>query len=131
MVSAKFHAQTCQRLLVCGLAGYLDRTREKGYFGHNILDLFSLLDDTGTAFCIHDLPGKASPVTATGSFVYVRFHGAQKIYTSPYSDQELETWAGRLKGYAEKSLDVYAYFNNDIGGHAVENAKTLKSMLAQ
>jgi len=94
-------------------------------------DLFSLLDDTGTAFCIHDLPGKASPVETTGSFAYVRFHGAQQVYTSLYSDQELETWAGRLKNYAEKGLDVYAYFNNDIGGHAVENAESLKSLLTQ
>jgi uncharacterized protein YecE (DUF72 family) len=94
-------------------------------------ELFSLLDNTGIAFCIHDLPGKASPIAATGSFVYVRFHGARKVYTSPYSDQELETWAGRLRGYAKKDLDVYAYFNNDIGGHAVENAKTLKGLLAQ
>ena len=25
-----------------------------------------------------------------------------------------------------KSLDVYAYFNNDIGGHAVHNARDVR-----
>jgi len=94
-------------------------------------DLFCLLDKRGAAFCIHDLPERVSPVAATGSFVYVRFHGAQKAYSSSYSDQELETWASRFREYLEAGRDLYVYFNNDMMGHAVENAKTLKSLLGK
>ncbi|HUU28836.1 MAG TPA: DUF72 domain-containing protein [archaeon] len=94
-------------------------------------DLFSLLDSAGIAFCIHDLPLRVSPCVVTGKFIYVRFHGAQQAYASSYTNEELQTWAGRLKGYSKKGLDVYAYFNNDMQGYAVENAKTLKHFLGE
>jgi uncharacterized protein YecE (DUF72 family) len=35
----------------------------------------------------------------------------------------MREWAGR-------GLPVYAYFNNDIGGYAPKNAKTLMGFLA-
>jgi len=94
-------------------------------------DLFSLLDDTGVAFCIHDFPKRTSPCIVTGSFVYVRFHGAQQAYSSSYTDGELEIWARQLKEYSKTGKDVYIYFNNDIYGYAVENAKTLKHLIGE
>ena len=84
-----------------------------------------------TAFCIHDFPKRTSPCVVTGSFVYVRFHGAQQAYSSSYTDGELEIWARRLKEYSKTGRDVYIYFNNDIYGYAVENAKTLKHLLGE
>lgn len=92
-------------------------------------DLFSFLDEADITFCIHDLPEQVSPCAVTGSFVYVRFHGARQAYSSSYTDEELETWAARMKQYSITGLDVYAYFNNDFMGFAVENAKTLKHFL--
>lgn len=94
-------------------------------------DLFSLLDGADIAFCIHDLPKRASPYAVTGSFVYIRFHGAQQAYSSFYTDEELETWATRIKEYSETGRNVYIYFNNDIMGYAIENAKTLKHLLGK
>jgi len=94
-------------------------------------DLFSALDTAGIGFCIHDLPDMVSPLWVTGSFVYVRFHGAELRYSSPYNDEELASWAGRMNEWAKAGKDIYAYFNNDAGGYAVENAKTLIQFLNQ
>ena len=94
-------------------------------------DLFSLLNDTDIAFCIHDFPKRASPCVVTGSFAYVRFHGAQQAYSSAYNDDELRSWVGRVKEYSKMGKDVFAYFNNDIEGYAVENSKILRQFLGE
>jgi len=105
---------------------YVFEFRNNSWYGE---DLLRLLDDTGAAFCIHDLPGKVSPLAVTGAFAYVRFHGALQAYSSSYSDEELETWAMKLKDYSNRGMDVFAYFNNDMGGFAVKNAAALKHVL--
>jgi len=119
------------------LLGQFIETLPKGYrhvfeFRNNTWygdDLFELLDRANIAFCIHDLPGKVSPCEVTGGFAYIRFHGASQAYSSCYRGAELETWAVRMNGYLKTGRDVYAYFNNDIMGYAVENAETLKRLL--
>ena len=105
---------------------YVFEFRNNTWYGE---DLLTLLDSAGISFCIHDLPKKVSPRAVTGSFAYIRFHGARQAYTSSYSDEELETWAKRINEYSKTNRDVYVYFNNDIMGYAVENAKTLKQIL--
>lgn len=100
--------------------------RNKDWYGD---DLLNLLDGAGCAFCIHDLPGSASPVAVTGGFAYIRFHGAQQAYASSYSGEELEQWAERIQNYMCKGNDVFVYFNNDAYGYAVGNAMTLKTIV--
>jgi len=65
----------------------------------------------------------------TASFFYIRFHGSRRLFASSYSDKELKFYAKLIKEKLKKNLDVYAYFNNDAGGRAVENAKRLKSLV--
>ena len=65
-----------------------------------------------------------------GPFVYVRFHGATGKYGGRYSDNRLRPWAEWLDAQRETGCDVYAYFNNDVGGHAPRNALTLRGMMA-
>jgi len=38
-------------------------------------------------------------------------------------------WAKRLASLAKKLKEMYIYFNNDIEGCAVDNARTLRSYL--
>ena len=71
------------------------------------------------------------PVAATASFAYFRFHGAGTVYSGNYSDDELRRWAGQIQGIAEGISQVFIYFNNDIGSHAVRNAETLRGLLQQ
>jgi uncharacterized protein YecE (DUF72 family) len=38
--------------------------------------------------------------------------------------------AKQIGEWRQRGLEVYVYFNNDIGGHAVRNALSLKALLA-
>jgi uncharacterized protein YecE (DUF72 family) len=88
-----------------------------------------LLERFAVAFCIHDLHGIQTPHLVTSSLVYIRFHGTGGRYSGSYSDAELERWASRIRSWSDEGRDVLAYFNNDIGGFAVRNARTLVSKL--
>jgi len=65
----------------------------------------------------------------TADFVYLRFHGKEILYSSCYNEKELEDWAKKIKNWQKQGLDVYAYFNNDALGYAIENAKTLERLV--
>ena len=81
------------------------------------------------AVCLHDMPGSAPRRDAVGAFVYVRFHGSSERYGGSYSEDRLQRWADWLNDRLDEGRDVYAYFNNDVGGHAPPNALTLRRML--
>jgi uncharacterized protein YecE (DUF72 family) len=66
-----------------------------------------------------------APPEATASFVYLRFHGPKELFASRYSEAELADWAKRIRAWRREGRSVYAYFNNDWYGYAIENAETL------
>lgn len=69
------------------------------------------------------------PVTA--DFVYVRFHGPKALFASRYGPAALRSWAGKIRRWRLRGLDVHAYFNNDVAGYAVEDAATLARLLGR
>ena len=90
--------------------------------------IYEVLERHNAALCIHDLGGRQSPIELTANFTYIRFHGPTEFrYAGSYSQDVLEGWAERFKKWKLKS--TYAYFNNDIGGHAPRNASTLIKLL--
>jgi uncharacterized protein YecE (DUF72 family) len=90
---------------------------------------FAALERYGVALCLHDMPDSMPPRQAVGPFVYVRFHGTSGKYAGRYSDAQLRQWAAWLARELRKGRDCYAYFNNDREGHAVTNAKALRSAI--
>ena len=92
-------------------------------------EIFQLLERYRVALCLHDMAGSASERIAVGPFVYVRFHGVQK-YAGRYSDDVLEGWAEWLASQARSGRAVYAYFNNDVGGHAPRDAARLRTAIS-
>jgi uncharacterized protein YecE (DUF72 family) len=92
-------------------------------------DTFDLLNKWGVALCVHDLAGSASPRVVTGEIVYVRFHGTSGRYAGNYTDVMLAEWADWLREQTRNVRAVYAYFNNDVEGHAINNARTLRRFL--
>jgi uncharacterized protein YecE (DUF72 family) len=92
-------------------------------------DTFDLLNRRKVAFCVHDMAGKDPPRVATGDMAYVRFHGTTGRYAGNYTDAMLEDWAQWLRDQQKKASAIYAYFNNDVEGHAIRNATTLKRLL--
>ncbi|WP_266367006.1 DUF72 domain-containing protein [Tellurirhabdus rosea] len=93
--------------------------------------VFSLLEQHRAAYCIMNGFGLPCLLRTTGPFVYVRLHGPenQPLYHGGYSDEELAGWAELVREWHRAGKDVYVYFNNDIGGHAVRNALTLRALL--
>ena len=92
-------------------------------------DTFDLLSRRGVALCVHDMAGSAPPRIVTGQMAYVRFHGPSGRYAGNYTDAMLTNWADWIKEQTKNVRAVYAYFNNDIDGHAIHNAGTLKGLL--
>lgn len=88
-----------------------------------------LMEARGVALCLHDMPGSATGKLPTCPFVYVRFHGSGEKYGGGYSEARLRGWAEWLNARRDAGCDVYAYFNNDIGGHAPRDAMTLRRAL--
>lgn len=94
-------------------------------------DIYSLLERYCVSFCAHDMPGSATDRLAVGPVAYLRFHGGEGKYWGRYSDERLLSWADWLIDQAKLGRSSWCYFNNDVHGHAVEDARTLKSMLRQ
>jgi uncharacterized protein YecE (DUF72 family) len=86
-------------------------------------EVYSLLRKHRAALCLHDLI-EAHPRVHTSDWVYLRFHGER--YSGSYSHQALSAAARRIRAHLADGHDVYAFFNNDIGGHAVRNAADLR-----
>jgi uncharacterized protein YecE (DUF72 family) len=76
----------------------------------------------------------------TSDFVYCRLHGSEQLYVSGYTDEALDTWAGRIRAWTsagiadgprvgkpgrKKKRDVFVYFDNDAKVKAPFDAQTL------
>ena len=110
-------------------------------------EFFDLLRQHNIAFVFADTAGKwPYSEDLTADFVYCRLHGAEQLYVSGYSDQEIEWWANRVQHWRKgkqprdaKSIsarkarsgsrDVFVYFDNDAKVHAPFNARTLAEKL--
>ncbi len=92
-------------------------------------EVFDLLRRYNAGFCVFDMPGLTTPLVATADFAYIRFHGSSSLYSSCYSDRELEGWAKRIIKLGQGLNSVYIYFNNDAEAFAVSNARTLAEKL--
>lgn len=94
-------------------------------------ETYDLLKAHNCAFCIHDYGDVASPVKATADFAYLRFHGSKGKYYGKYHGNTLNKWARHIEQLTENCVNLFVYFNNDLEGFAVENAKTLKEKLGK
>ena len=92
-------------------------------------ETFSFLRKHKVAFCVHDLSGVDCPTVVTAPYLYIRFHGPSGRYRGCYPDSQLRSWAKWiLKTGVERG---FAFFNNDIEGYAVRNARTLRKFLLE
>jgi uncharacterized protein YecE (DUF72 family) len=85
--------------------------------------VYQVLAEHEAALVTHDhLP--AHPRVCTTSWSYLRFHGVG--YGGSYADAQLEAEASWIVAQLRRGRDVYAYFNNDLGGHAPRDALRLR-----
>ncbi|HEY3162134.1 MAG TPA: DUF72 domain-containing protein [Vicinamibacterales bacterium] len=93
--------------------------------------VYTLLRRHNVALCLHDMQGSASGTLVVGPFIYVRFHFGTKRYGGRYPDDRLDEWADWLAARAAEGLHVFAYFNNDTGGHAPRDAVRLRARIQE
>jgi uncharacterized protein YecE (DUF72 family) len=93
--------------------------------------VFDLLERHRAAYCVMSGAGLPCVLRATAPFVYLRLHGPdhEHLYGGSYSEEDLGWWAERIREWEGTGHEVYAYFNNDGGGNAVRNARTLRAFL--
>jgi uncharacterized protein YecE (DUF72 family) len=89
--------------------------------------VFAAFRKTGTIFCSCSGPRLPDTLVKTADDIYARFHGTSQWYRHNYSREELAAWAQKIK--ESRAKNVYAYFNNDREGHALQNAKSLLRLL--
>jgi len=65
----------------------------------------------------------------TAKDIYLRFHGPTSLYSSTYPDDILEDYAEKFAAWADDGHEVWAFFNNDVGGHALNNARKLQELV--
>lgn len=94
-------------------------------------DVFDVLARHGAALCVHDLVAD-HPFERTADWAYVRFHGPHARtdpYGGRYGGRRLWRPARRMAAWLAEGCDVFAYFNNDRGAHAVADAAWLRDRL--
>ena len=95
-------------------------------------DVFDVLRRHSAALCIHDLL-PSHPFELTTDWTYVRFHGPDAVNnrttvpTAPFASARGPNACSR---WSTPARDVYAYFNNDWYGHAVNDARLLRAQLS-
>jgi uncharacterized protein YecE (DUF72 family) len=92
-------------------------------------EVYEILRRHGAALVIGDHPERPFQThELTADWTFVRFHYGRRGRRGRYSERELETWKRRIAGWRSK-VEVFAYFNNDWDGHAVDNALWLTERL--
>jgi uncharacterized protein YecE (DUF72 family) len=76
-----------------------------------------VISQSGTGFPYAEL--------VTAKHIYIRFHGPEALYASSYSEEQLKDFAAMFINRKKQGHSVFAFFNNDIFGYAVQNAKRL------
>lgn len=91
--------------------------RHSSWFTPEILEILKIHN---ASLCILSAPGNLPEmVETTSNIAYIRFHGINGWYNDNYSNEQLDTWAQKIKNL--KVDQLYAYFNNDFNGFAVHN----------
>jgi uncharacterized protein YecE (DUF72 family) len=93
-------------------------------------EVYETLRGAGAALVIGDHPER--PFQAhemTADWTFIRFHRGGRGRRGNYSTAELEAWKRRIAAWRAR-FEVYAYFNNDWEGLAVDNARWLKEHLS-
>jgi uncharacterized protein YecE (DUF72 family) len=109
-------------------AGHVLEFRDPSWYADTVS---ALLERYGVSRCLHDMKGSATGEERVGPLVYVRFHGASGTYSGAYPPDRLRRWAVWLNRQRRDGCEIYAYFNNDVGGHAPRDAVMLRRLLEE
>jgi uncharacterized protein YecE (DUF72 family) len=92
-------------------------------------DCFARLQAHNWSWVLADKPGFSLDGPVTADFVFLRRHGPGGDHGVNYTEEMLQADALRVQRWLSEGRDVYLYYNNDIGGYAIQNALHIKKLL--
>ena len=98
--------------------------RHKSWWNDEVYKSFR---QTKTIFCSCSAPRLPDELIKTANEIYIRFHGSKQWYRHNYTREELDIWVQRI--HKSKTKRVWAYFNNDREGFAINNAREFLRLL--
>lgn len=108
------------------LAAFPSQTKVAVEFRHDSWftpEVRSILERFNSAHCLVDRDGNTlGPAWKTASWGYVRFHNGDSEWWR-YSKGRLEHWIYTLQQTFDRSEDIFAYFNNDMGAAAINDCR--------
>ncbi|RTZ47845.1 DUF72 domain-containing protein [Candidimonas sp. SYP-B2681] len=89
-----------------------------------------LMKDAGVA-CVHAHPSPVAGIEsiAESHMLYLRLHGAPRIYYSAYDDEFIDALAAQILAARRRGRQVWCIFDNTASGQAAPNALTLMERL--
>jgi len=92
----------------------------------------ALLREHGFAAVMADAGGRYPQTReVTADFAYVRLHGPGGRYDRAYGGAALDEWAERIEGLRASVNEIWVFFNNTEGGHAIADLRALAGRLAR
>jgi uncharacterized protein YecE (DUF72 family) len=90
----------------------------------------SLMQEYGIGLVIAH-SGKHFPYkeAVTAPHIYLRFHGPGDLYASKYTTVSLRAYARKCNRWLSEGHNLWIFFNNDVHGYALENARKLKELI--
>jgi uncharacterized protein YecE (DUF72 family) len=89
-------------------------------------EVYDMLGKHGIGFCGMSHPDFPDDIISNTSHLYYRMHGGSQLYTSDYSHEQLDSFLKKLQD-SKNAAQAFIYFNNDVKGNAVRNARYLMS----
>ena len=118
----------CLRAFPAGARVAVEPRHESWWTG----EVRRVLERRGSALSWADRAGRPlTPLWCTADWGYVRLHEGRAAPAPSYGRSALGTWLERIDAaWPGVGDDVFVFFNNDHGGAAVRNARTLVRMAA-
>jgi uncharacterized protein YecE (DUF72 family) len=121
---------------------------EVRHFSFETPEFISLLRANDIGLVVADTAGKWPAMEdLTSDFVYLRLHGAERLYVSGYTAEALDSWAAKIRDWtrgrspagphriapipkgAPQPRDIFVYFDNDVKVRAPYDAMSLANRL--
>jgi uncharacterized protein YecE (DUF72 family) len=99
---------------------YAFEFRNESWFADTVYDA---LKRRGAAICVAESEDRITPDVTTASFAYYRFRNP------PYSAEQMQEIAGRVRAHLEAGRDVFAYFKHEESPEGALFAETLRKLI--
>jgi uncharacterized protein YecE (DUF72 family) len=91
-------------------------------------EVYTILAKNKISFSGMSHPSLPDTIVQNTGLLYFRMHGVPQLYQSPYTLPDLKKMVKKI-GSSKIVQSAFIYFNNDIGGNAIKNAKEMKKLV--